>query len=162
MAVEEATIELTVNGRRRSVTVYPETPLLEVLRNDFDLTGTKYGCGESECGACTVIVDGAATRSCQLPATQVAGRSISTIEGLAKEGKLHPLQQAFLDEDAMQCGYCVAGMIMSAKVLLEKNANPTEREIRDHMRGNVCRCCVYPRLVKAIQRAAATMRGEAI
>jgi len=159
MRALESLIEITVNGDPRTVEAEPETPLLEVLRNDLGLTGSKYGCGESECGACTVIVDGSATRSCQLPLSEVAGRSVTTIEGLAKGGRLHPLQQAFLDEDAMQCGYCVAGMIVNACALLQKNPNPTEREIRDHMRGNVCRCCIYPRMVTAIQRAAATMRG---
>lgn len=153
-------IEFTVNGIQRTVEAEPETPVLEVLRNDLGLTGSKFGCGESECGACTVIVDGFATRCCQLPVSEVAGRQVNTIEGLAKDGKLHPLQQAFLDEDAMQCGYCVSGMIMNAYALLQRNQNPTEREVRDHMRGNVCRCCVYPRMTKAILRAAAVMRGE--
>lgn len=160
MPALESSLEITVNGVRRTIEAEPETPLLEILRNDLGLTGSKFGCGESECGACTVLVDGSATRSCQLPVSEVAQRRITTIEGLAKDGRLHPLQRAFLDEDAMQCGYCVAGMIMNAHALLQKNPNPTEREIRDHMRGNVCRCCVYPRMVKAIQRAAATMRGE--
>lgn len=160
MPALENAIDLVVNGQKRTVQAEPETPLLEVLRNDLGLTGSKFGCGESECGACTVVVDGHATRSCQLPAAEVAGRSITTIEGLAKDGRLHPLQQAFLDEDAMQCGYCVAGMIMNAYAMLQRNPNPTEREIRDQMRGNVCRCCVYPRMVKAIQRAAGVMRGE--
>lgn len=153
-------LELDVNGQKRQVEATPDDFLLEVLRNDLGLTGSKFGCGEAECGACTVLVDGFPTRSCTLPLATVEGRAIRTIEGLALDGKLHPLQQAFIDEDAMQCGYCVAGMIMTAYSLLEKKKNPTEREIRDHMRGNVCRCCAYPRMVKAIQRAGQMMSGE--
>lgn len=130
MSGETTKFDLIVNGEQRSVEAFPETPLLEVLRNDLGLTGTKFGCGESECGACTVVIDGYATRSCQLPASEVAGKPISTIEGLAKGGQLHPLQQAFLDEDAMQCGYCVPGMIMSASVLLEMTGSPKTDQLR--------------------------------
>jgi aerobic-type carbon monoxide dehydrogenase small subunit (CoxS/CutS family) len=151
-------IELLVNGQKRQVDATPADYLLEVLRDDLGLTGAKFGCGEGECGACTVLVDGAPTKSCILPLSIVEGTGIRTIESLAKDGKLHPLQQAFIEEDAMQCGYCIPGMIMAAYGLLAKNSNPSERAIRDHMRGNICRCCGYSRMVKAIQRAAAAMR----
>ena len=156
----EKQIELRINGVKREVLVAPNELLLNVLRDRFGLTGAKYGCGEGECGACTVLVDGAPTRSCILPLSAVQGKQIRTIESLAESGKLHPLQQAFIEEDAMQCGYCVPGMIVTASALLAKNKNPTEREIRDHMRGNICRCCAYPRMVKAIQKAAALVRSE--
>ena len=154
-------IELLVNGQKRQVEAGPDDFLLEVLRNDLGLTGSKFGCGEGECGACTVLVDGAPTKSCILPLSVVEGKAVRTIESLAEGEKLHPLQQAFIDEDAMQCGYCVSGMIVSAYALLEKNKQPSEREIREHMRGNICRCCAYPRMVKAIQAAAKAMAGEA-
>jgi nicotinate dehydrogenase subunit A len=153
-------MELEVNGQKLQVDATPDDFLLEILRNDLGLTGSKFGCGEAECGACTVLVDGFPTKSCTLPLATVEGRSVRTIESLAEGGKLHPLQQAFIEEDAMQCGYCVSGMIMSAYALLEKKKNPTEREIRDHMRGNTCRCCAYPRMVKAIQRAGMLMSGK--
>ena len=154
-------LELIVNGEKRQVEADPEDYLLEVLRNDLGLTGAKYGCGEGECGACTVLIDGFPSRSCILPLASIEGKQIRTIESLAKDGKLHPIQQAFIDEDAMQCGYCVSGMIMLASALLERNKNPTERQIRDHMRPNICRCCTYPRMVRAIQRAAKVMQqGE--
>jgi nicotinate dehydrogenase subunit A len=152
-------IELTVNGEKRSVEATEDDFLLEILRDDLGLTGSKFGCGEGECGACTVLVDGFPTRSCILPLAAVAEKEVRTVESLAQGGKLHPLQEAFVEEDAMQCGYCVSGMIMTALALLERNKEPTERQIRDHMRGNVCRCCAYPRMVKAIQRAAEKMRG---
>lgn len=153
-------IELLVNGSKRSVNAGPDDFLLEILRDDLGLPGSKFGCGEGECGACTVIVDGAHTKSCILPLSAVEGKAIRTVESLANGETLSPLQDAFVEEDAMQCGYCVSGMLMAATALLEKNKNPSEREIRDHMRGNICRCCAYPRMVKAIQRAAKTMRGE--
>jgi aerobic-type carbon monoxide dehydrogenase small subunit (CoxS/CutS family) len=152
-------IELTVNGEKRSVEATEDDFLLEILRDDLGLTGSKFGCGEGECGACTVLVDGFPTRSCILPLAAVTEKEVRTVESLAQGGKLHPLQEAFVEEDAMQCGYCVSGMIMTALALLERNKEPTERQIRDHMRGNVCRCCAYPRMVKAIQRAAEKMRG---
>lgn len=154
-------IELMVNGAKRTVEAGPDDFLLEVLRNDLGLTGSKFGCGEGECGACTVLVDGAHTKSCILPLSAVEGKAVRTVESLADGDKLHPLQEAFVEEDAMQCGYCVSGMLMAAYSLLAKNKNPSEREIREHMRGNVCRCCAYPRMVKAIQRAAkAIAQGE--
>ena len=148
-------ITIDVNGESRPVEVEPGVSLLSVLRDDLDLTGTKYGCGEAQCGACTVLVDGRAIRSCITPAESVAGKSITTIEGLEHDGELHPLQQAFLDTDAMQCGYCTAGMIMSGVSLLRRNPNPTDAEIVSAMQGNICRCGTYPRIVKAVRAAAA-------
>src|SRR6201998_629878 len=145
---------LLINGNSFSVDADPDTGLLDVLREQLDLTGTKYGCGEGQCGACTVLLDGRALRSCITPVSAVSGKSITTIEGLAKGDRLHPVQQAFLDEEAMQCAYCTSGMIMSAVSLLQKNAGPDEKEIIDFMDGNVCRCGTYPRIVRAIQRAA--------
>jgi aerobic-type carbon monoxide dehydrogenase small subunit (CoxS/CutS family) len=142
---------LTVNGKKLPLNVGPEVSLLSVLRNDLDLTGTKYGCGESQCGACTVLVDGQPTRSCVTQVGKVAGKQITTIEGLEKDGRLHPLQEAFLKADAMQCGYCTSGMIMSGVGLLTKNARPTRDEIVRHMDGNVCRCGTYQRIVAAIE-----------
>src|SRR5215472_13005441 len=133
-------MELLINGRRRSSTSDPERPLLYVLREEFDLTGAKYGCGEGQCGACTVLLDGAPVRSCLTPARAAQGKAITTIESLEHNGKLHPVQQAFIDEDAMQCGYCTAGMIMSAVSLLRKTPQPTESQIRSAMQGNICRC----------------------
>ena len=128
--------------------------LLSVLREQLDLTGTKYGCGESECGACTVLVDGEPRHSCVTPLSSVAGKQITTIEGLALGELLHAVQQAFLDEGAMQCAYCTSGMIMTAVALLQQNANPTDAEIVDFMDGNICRCGTYPRISAAIRRAA--------
>ncbi len=151
-------LRLDVNGSPRQVDADPSTSLLEVLRDDLGLTGAKYGCGESECGACTVLVDGFVARSCVTPLSQVVGKRVVTIEGLAKDGKLHPIQQAFLDEDAMQCGYCVPGMIMAAAGLLAREKDPSDARIVEHMQGNVCRCCAYPRMLAAIKRAAKAMR----
>ena len=128
--------------------------MLGVLRDDLDLTGTKYGCGEGQCGACTVLVDGAAVRSCITSVGSVAGKKITTIEGLEQNGRLHPVQSAFLEAGALQCGYCTPGMIMSAVALVAKNRNPAPEQILAHMQGNVCRCGTYPRIVKAIQAAA--------
>jgi len=147
-------ITLDVNGVKRRISADSDTSLLEALRNDLGLTGTKYGCGESQCGACTVVLDGRAVHSCVTPLSEAEAKPILTIEGLAKNGKLHPIQQAFLDEGAMQCGYCVAGMIMAAYSLLRANPHPTEAQIVEHMNGNVCRCGGYPRMVAAIKRAA--------
>ncbi len=149
-----APIELRVNGVVRRVTVDPARPLLYVLRENLELTGTKYGCGEGECGACTVLLDGRATKSCRLPVSEAAGRDITTIEGLAPSNGLHPLQQAFIDAGAFQCGYCTAGMLMAAAALLRRNAHPTEADIVAGMNGNVCRCGTYPRIVAAIRQAA--------
>src|ERR1700752_1113677 len=145
---------LSVNGKKLTVNVDSQTNLLSVLRNDLDLTGTKYGCGEAQCGACTVLVDGQMTRSCVTPVGRVANKKITTIEGLEKDGQLHPVQEAFLKADAMQCGYCTPGMVMSAVSLLAKDPNPTDDAIKRGMEGNICRCGTYPRIVAAVRMAA--------
>ena len=145
---------LSVNGKAETVDVEPETPLLWVLRDNIGLTGTKYGCGIARCGACTIHVDGQPMKACQLPASAAVGKRITTIEGLERDGRLHPLQQAFVDEGALQCGYCTPGMIMAGVALLRANTAPRPDEIRRAMEGNVCRCGTYPRIVAAIQRAA--------
>jgi len=145
---------LNVNGTRLHVTAPADETLLSVLRNHLELTGTKYGCGEGQCGACTVLLDGRATRSCLMPVAAVASAKITTIEGLEQHGVLTPLQQAFLDEGAFQCAYCTSGMIMSATSLLRDTHNPSEAQIVEAMNGNVCRCGTYPRIVAAVQRAA--------
>jgi aerobic-type carbon monoxide dehydrogenase small subunit (CoxS/CutS family) len=147
-------IRLAINGKDYSVDTDPQTSLLSVLREDLDLTGSKYGCGEGMCGACTVLIDGKALRSCITRVGSVSGKQITTIEGLANGDRLHPVQQAFLDAGAMQCGYCTSGMIMSAVALLKKNPTPSERDISDFMDGNVCRCGTYSRIVSAIQKAS--------
>jgi len=147
-------LELQVNGTRRRVEVDGERSLLSVLRDELDLTGAKYGCGEGQCGACTVLVDGRAVRSCLTQAASVEGKQVTTVEGLERNGDLHPLQEAFLAVDAMQCGYCTAGMIMSGVGLLKKTPNPTDAEILRAMEGNICRCGTYPRIVAAIRLAA--------
>jgi isoquinoline 1-oxidoreductase subunit alpha len=146
--------ELQVNGIRRRLNADADRTLLSVLRDDLDLTGAKYGCGEGQCGACTVLIDGMPAHSCRVKVATAAGRRIATIEGLESGGKLHPLQEAFLEVGAMQCGYCTPGMIMAAAGLLQKNPHPTAEEIVKHMQGNICRCGTYPRIVEAIQRAA--------
>jgi len=147
-------VNLNINGKDVSVDAAPDRMLLSVLREDLDLTGAKYGCGEGQCGACTVLVDGVAVRSCVLPAKSAAGKKVVTIEGLERDGQLHPVQQAFLDKGAFQCGYCTSGMIMSAVSLLAKNAKPTETDIRRGMNGNICRCGTYPRIVQAVRLAS--------
>ncbi len=147
-------MELQVNGKKYTVDAHSGESLLSVLRDHLDLTGSKYGCGEGACGACTVLVNGAAVRSCIMPATSAVGRQITTIEGLEKDGSLHPVQKAFLKVDVFQCAYCAPGMIMSAVSLLEKNPSPSRQEITEAMQGNICRCGTYPRIVKAIQEAA--------
>ena len=152
---------LTVNGKKLTVNVDSQTTLLSVLRNDLDLTGTKYGCGEAQCGACTVLVDGQQTRSCVTPVGKVANKSITTIEGLEKDGQLHPVQEAFLKADAMQCGYCTPGMIMASVALLSKTARPTRDEIVRHMDRNVCRCGTSLRIIAAIQIASGQKGGAA-
>ena len=149
-----STIRLSVNGRPYTVDAEPKTSLLTVLREHLDLTGSKYGCGEGQCGACTVLIDGKAQRSCVTPVGSISQRPITTIEGLASGEQLHPVQEAFLDAEAMQCGYCTSGMIMSAVALLRRNPAPKENEIIAFMDGNVCRCGTYPRIVRAIQKAA--------
>ncbi len=149
-----ATLRLAINGKSYSVDTDPQTSLLTVLRESLDLTGSKYGCGEGMCGACTVLIDGKAQRSCVTRVGSVANKPITTIEGLAVGEQLHPVQQAFLDAGAMQCGYCTSGMIISAVALLKKTPSPSESQIIDFMDGNVCRCGTYSRIVSAIQKAA--------
>jgi len=156
-----ATIRLAINGQPHTIDADAQTSLLTVLREHLDLTGSKYGCGEGQCGACTVLIDGKAQRSCITRVGTVTGKQITTIEGLALGEHLHPVQQVFLDEGAMQCAYCTSGMIMSAVALLQKNPTPKENEIIDFMDGNVCRCGTYPRIVRAIQRAARTGSASA-
>jgi aerobic-type carbon monoxide dehydrogenase small subunit (CoxS/CutS family) len=147
-------MELHINGKTYNVEGIKDESLLTVLREHLDLTGSKYGCGEGACGACTVIVDDKAVRSCITQATSVAGKKILTIEGLGQNEKLAPVQTAFVNADVFQCAYCASGMIMSAVSLLQKNANPSEQEIVKSMQGNICRCGTYPRIVKAIQEAS--------
>ncbi|MFN7934289.1 MAG: (2Fe-2S)-binding protein [Bryobacteraceae bacterium] len=147
-------IRLTVNGKPHQVETEGDRPLLEVLREDLGLTGTKYGCGEGQCRACTVLVDGRAVTSCRTPVNSAAGKQITTIEGLSQNGKLHRVQQAFVDANAMQCGYCVPGMVLTAAALLERNPKPTDAQIVDAMNGNLCRCCGYPNLIAAVKKAA--------
>ena len=154
-------MDLVVNGASRRVETDPERPLLWVLRNDLDLTGAKYGCGEGQCGACTVLIEGVAHRSCLTPVGTVAGKEITTIEGLADGERLHPVQQSFIDCDAMQCGYCTPGMILQSIALLRKEAAPSEAEIKQQLEGNICRCGTYNRIIAAVQQAARTMAAGA-
>jgi aerobic-type carbon monoxide dehydrogenase small subunit (CoxS/CutS family) len=156
-----ASTEFRVNGTRHRINADPERSLLSVLRDDLDLTGSKYGCGEGRCGACTVLIDGKATRSCVTALGDCEGTQITTIEGLEQGGKLHPLQEAFLEAGAMQCGYCTAGMIMSGIALLAKNAEPTVPEIVRSMEGNICRCGTYTRIAQAIRQAGTALKGAA-
>lgn len=149
-----STIHLTVNGRSYTAEASAQTSLLSVLREQLDLTGSKYGCGEGQCGACTVLIDGKAQRSCITKASAVSQKQITTIEGLAHGEQLHPVQEAFLEAGALQCGYCTSGMIISAVALLQRNLSPKENEIVAFMDGNICRCGTYPRIVSAIQKAA--------
>lgn len=150
-----ANITFTVNGESTTVETDPRRTLLDVLREDLALTGTKYGCGEGSCRSCTVLMDGKAVSSCQTEVGDAAGKTLTTIEGLAEDGRLHPMQQAFIDETAMQCGYCVPGMIVTAVALLETNPSPTRPEIVRWMNGNICRCCNYDNIVRAVERGAA-------
>jgi len=152
------TIRFTLNGRSASLDAEEGRMLLWVLRTELGLTGTKFGCGEGFCGSCTVLVDGTAERSCQLPMAAVAGKQIVTIEGLAKDGELHPVQTAFVEHDALQCGFCTPGMILSAYDLLLANPKPSRQEILNHMEDNLCRCGAHLRIVRAIETAAAEMR----
>ncbi len=147
-------IELEVNGKRYSANYPPDAPLLYVLRDELGLTGTKYGCGEGQCGACTVLLGGAPRRSCQIPLSAAEGRPITTIEGLEKNGQLHPVQQAFLDAGAFQCAYCTSGMIMSSVGLLKTNPHPSRGDIVQGLQGNMCRCGTHPRIIEAVLRAA--------
>jgi len=151
------TISLKVNGTTRSVPAEPATPLLYVLRNDLELNGAKFGCGLAQCGACTVLVDGQPVRSCVTPAGMLAESEITTIEGLGTIDKPHPLQQAFIDEQAAQCGYCINGMLMTAKGLLAQNPHPTEAQVREGLALNLCRCGTHNRIVRAVLRAADVM-----
>ncbi len=145
---------LRVNGASRTVRTDADTPLLYVLRNDLEMNGAKFGCGLAQCGACTVHIDGRAARSCVTPVSSLAGKNVTTLEGIGTLDKLHPLQKAFLDEQAAQCGYCTNGMIMSAKALLDANPKPTEAQIKTALAGNLCRCGSHNRVVRAVQRAA--------
>lgn len=149
-----ARYRLRINGAEQEVESSPRTPLLNVIREQLGLTGTKYGCGEGACGACTVLIDGQPTRSCMTPVASVAKKEIRTIESLASGDRLHPVQEAFLEEEALQCGYCTSGMIMAVVGLLERNPNPGPEETRVAMNGNICRCGTYPRILRAIQRVA--------
>jgi nicotinate dehydrogenase subunit A len=153
-------MELTVNGRTHSIDADPDTPLLYVLRDDLGLNAAKYGCGLGQCGACTVMVDGAAVLSCVTPILLLEGRAITTLEGLGTVEKPAPIQQAFIEEQAAQCGYCVAGMMMRAQALLQKNANASNAEIRQALQPHLCRCGTHMRILKAVHRAAELMRGN--
>ena len=152
---------LNVNGKKMTVDVDSTVSLLSVLRNDLNLTGSKYGCGEGQCGACTVLLDGQPIRSCTTQVGRAAGKQIVTIEGLEKDGKLHPLQEAFIKADAMQCAYCTSGMIVSSVALLQKNPNPSTTEIAQALQGNICRCGTHPRIVAAVEQAARAMHRSA-
>ena len=154
-----ASFALRVNGERRTVAVEPDTPLLYVLRNDFELNGPKFGCGLAQCGACSVLVDGREVRSCVTPVSAAAKGSITTIEGLGTLERLHPLQRAFIEEQACQCGFCGSGMVMAAKALLDRNPSPTNQDVRQALNGHLCRCASHNRIVRAVQRAAKEMRS---
>src|ERR1700683_1315348 len=151
--MEEAEFRLTVNGAERSVTCEPETPLLDVLRHDLGLAGPKFGCGMGLCGACFVLIDGRARASCDLPVSAVGG-PVTTVEGLSADGRLHPVQQAFIDEQAAQCGYCSAGMVIAAAGLLHDRPAPTEPEVQEALNGNLCRCGTHGRIIRAVLKAA--------
>jgi aerobic-type carbon monoxide dehydrogenase small subunit (CoxS/CutS family) len=148
-------LALLVNGTEHKVDAAADQSLLSVLRDNLNLTGTKYGCGEGQCGACTVLLNGRPVRSCRTPVSSAIGKSVITIEGLEQNGRLHPVQEAFLKVEAFECGYCTSGMIMSAVALLKQNPAPTENAVREFMNGNVCRCCTYPRILEAVKLASA-------
>ncbi|HEV2125304.1 MAG TPA: (2Fe-2S)-binding protein [Chloroflexota bacterium] len=152
-------MELRINDQPRQADVAPETSLLEVLRDHLGLTGAKYGCGEARCGACVVLLDGVPVPACVTPVREAVGKPVVTVEGIGNGEKLHPVQQAFIDENALQCGYCTPGMIVSAVALLQRDPEPTEEEIRTFMEPHLCRCGVHLRIIRAIQRAGATMKG---
>ncbi|WP_219405652.1 (2Fe-2S)-binding protein [Pseudomonas sp. Colony2] len=157
MTSQNITVTLEVNGHTSEVSAMADTPLLLILRNDLQLNGPKYGCGLGECGACTVIIDGVAARSCVFPLSGAVGRNIVTLEGLGTRQTPHPVQQAFIDEQAAQCGYCLNGMIMTAKALLDRNPNPSEAEVRSELSGNLCRCGTHIEILRAVLRAARLM-----
>jgi len=155
----EKKISFVLNSKKTELLIDPTTSLLWALRNQLGLTGTKFGCGMGFCGACTVLIDNEAVRSCSLPVGDVAGKKVITIEGLAKNGKLHPVQQAFVDHDALQCGFCTPGMVMNAVGLLNKNPKPTRQDIINGMEDNLCRCGAHIRIIQAVETAAAEMKG---
>lgn len=155
----EKTISFELNGKKTDLLIDPTVTLLWAIRNQLGLTGTKFGCGMGYCGACTVLIDNEAVRSCSLPVSEVAGKKVVTIEGLARNDKLHPVQKAFIDNDALQCGFCTPGMIMNAVGLLIKNPKPTRQEIINGMEDNLCRCGAHIRIIKAVESAANEMRG---
>jgi nicotinate dehydrogenase subunit A len=152
--LRQGDLEITVNGQAHTVQADPETPLLYVLRNELKLNAAKFGCGLAQCGACTVHVDGEPVRSCVLPVSEVAGAEVTTLEGLGSAEALHPIQQAFIEEQAAQCGYCIPGMMMSAAALLAQNTQPNDADIREALSGNLCRCGTHVRILRAVQRAA--------
>ncbi|MBI2927875.1 MAG: (2Fe-2S)-binding protein [Verrucomicrobia bacterium] len=154
----KANFQFTLNGKPQRLAADPRRTLLDVLREDLDLTGTKYGCGEGQCRACTVLLDGKPVRSCLTDISEVGGHAVETIEGLAQDGKLHPVQEAFVEEGAVQCGYCVPGMILTTVALLKRNPKPTQAQIVEALNGNICRCCGYVNILKAVQRAAQLTR----
>jgi aerobic-type carbon monoxide dehydrogenase small subunit (CoxS/CutS family) len=154
----DVTIQLTVNGQEKSITTDSRRSLLDVLREDLGVTGVKYGCGEAQCGACSVLIGGRRVLSCVTPVSKADRKSIVTIEGLAKDDVLHPVQEAFVEEGAVQCGYCTGGVILAAVSLLEENPNPTDQEIAKGLNGNLCRCNGYPRILNAVRRAAEMMK----
>jgi aerobic-type carbon monoxide dehydrogenase small subunit (CoxS/CutS family) len=155
------TVSLEINGANRQITAEGQPSLLSVLRDDLLLSGCKYGCGEGECGACTVLIDGKAVRSCVTPLADCTGKRITTVEGLSASGKLHPVQQAFIDAGAMQCGYCTPGMIMSGVALLQQHPQPTREQVVDGLNGNICRCGTYSRIIAAMQKAGELAKGGA-
>jgi aerobic-type carbon monoxide dehydrogenase small subunit (CoxS/CutS family) len=155
----EQKIRFTLNGKKTEITTDPNQTLLWVLRNQLGLTGTKFGCGTGFCGACTVLIDREPARSCMLPVSDIAGKDLMTIEGLSRNGKLHPVQQAFIDHDALQCGYCTPGMILTATGMLMKNPSPTRQEIIDGLEDNLCRCGAHTRIIDAVETAAKEMKG---
>jgi nicotinate dehydrogenase subunit A len=152
-----AKIALNVNGKARTVEAEPDTPLLYVLRDNLEMHGPKFGCGLGQCGACTVMLDGVAARSCVIPVSKVGARAVTTLEGLGTSAKPHPVQQAFIDEQAAQCGYCINGMVMTSAAFLAKNKNPSDAEIKRALAGNLCRCGTHVRIVRAVKRAAKSM-----
>jgi nicotinate dehydrogenase subunit A len=156
----EEVYKIRVNGVEREVRAEPSTPLLYILRNDLGLKGTRFGCGEGHCGACTVLVDGKPLQSCDMPLWSAAGKEITTVEGLSRSGTPHPIQQAFLDEQAAQCGYCINGIMMSAKALLDGNPDPSEAQIAAALDRNLCRCGTHVRILRAVARAAKMLRNE--